>query len=305
MNRLCVNVVELLDDCRRKPTPYKNIAGCDLSYLILVCAHNFRVREKANPKVNELVERFNRLKYPRERILQALFRLWKSRQDEFGDIVAIYQKKLPESIQDIENDAEVEINYRGESLVEKISVSFSFINRLLFDRNDDFFYPESYRRRVRQYYDIKNIPQHLEWSCRFLYALGFLHTLELHKIRTRYGTRNWYDEYANDFCIDHKLQLERIVVSHVYYLHLVVQQHESEFEPAKLNLISNGIIILNCLKKLYELQVGRFTLENQKEYKILNYRKICTDLWNETLRPADVENVFDESKYLEDISHLV
>jgi len=303
LNRQCLNVVELVDECSRNK--FIEITGCDLTYLLLVCLFNYHRRHKNNPSVNDLFNRFRPLQYDPELIRLALFDLWDLRNEEFGQVLSIYQKELPRSHGDIRDDAEVELNYRGDRLVHQVSVSFTFINRLLYDKDNDDFYPQKNKSSIKRYYEIKYLPQHAKWSCKFLYALGFLHSLELHKIRTRYGKVDWFNQYAHDFCIGRDLQLQRIIESHCAFLHTAVGHHRRQEGEEWSTKIREAIGWLTCLSKLYDLQVKYFRPDNAQEKWILDYETLLTDIWGRRADPSDPNRLFSSGKYRKDISPML
>ena len=295
-------MVALLDECRR--SDFKGIAGCDITYLILVCLFNYHDRHESNPAVSDLFERFRHLGYNNDRVRRALFDLWSLRNEEFGHVLSIFQKELPRSARDIRDDAEVELNYRGDRLIKKVSVSFTFINRLLYDKDDDYFYPRRAKAAIRHYYEIRYIAEHTKWTCKFLYGLGFLHSLELHKIRTRYGAADWYNRYAHDFCIDRDLQLQRIIDSHIHFLEKAVQQHGRQEGDAWKRGVLNGIEWLFCLSKLYDMQVKDLRHDNARDKWVLDFDRVLVDIWDKRLDAAHPELIY-AADYRKNIAEML
>jgi len=289
LKKQCVNVVELVKHCW-KEKQYKGITGCDLSYLILVCLHNFNRRYGRNPTFSELKNKFQVLKYSENRIREELFKLWELYKEDFGYIINIYQLKMPEGPTDIKENSEIEINFRGESLIKHISVSFTFINRILFDTRDQDFYDLEKRRAINEksnYYDIYNVVAHSKYTVVFLYRLALLHSLELHKIRSRYNVFNWYDEYASDFCIDKKLQLKRIIRSNTVFINKIIDT--KEIDTYGRNILKLRLKQLDILDRIYDRQVESFTLENLTDTKIINYVKFI----NENIENSDISNDYN------------
>jgi hypothetical protein len=303
LNKQCLNVVELVDECAL--LHFIGITGCDLTYLLLVCLFNYHRRHKNNPLVRDLFSRFRTLQYDPELIRLALFDLWDLRNAEFGQVLSIYQKDLPRTAGDIRDDAEVELNFRGDRLVHKVSVSFTFINRLLYDKNKDDFYPRKDKSNVKRYYEIKYLPQHAKWSCKFLYALGFLHSLELHKIRTRYGKVDWFNQYAYDFCIGRDLQLQRIIDSHCAFLNKAIEHHRKQEGEEWCRKIKEAISWLICLSKMYDLQVKYLRHDNVQEKWVLDYEALLAAVWERRADPSDPSRLFSSSKYRKDISSML
>ena len=304
LNHQSLNLVELLDECRRVHQ-YKGIAGCDLSYLLLVCLYNCHRRHAANPLVSELFARFAPLKYSPEKLRKALFDLWSLRELEFGNVLNIYQKHLPKVSADIRDDAECELNFRGETLIQRVSVSFTFINRLLFDKGHDDFYPIKERRAVDRYYEIGHLPRHAHWSCRFLFDLAFLHSLELHKIRTRYASADWYDRYAHDFCIDHDLQVQRIIDSHCGFLVKAIQYHGAHEGLEWTSGVRWAIDALTTLSGLYDTQLKLLTPESEHQKWVIDFSKIFTSIVANRINMSDVGRIHTLPEYQRDISKLL
>lgn len=303
LHNQCVNVVSLVSFCERNQ--YKNITGCDLTYLILVAIYNFKKRQYRNPSFTELVEKFRVLSYDNAAIKAALFNLWRIRTEDFGHIVTLYQYPMPKQPKDILDNIEVEINYRGESLIKQISITFSFINKLLFDDEDGDYYFSIYRSRVKKYHDVSSIPIHARASIGFFYRLAFLHTLELHKIRTRYMSDDWYAFYVRDFAIDKRLQLVRILRSNVAFLKSVIKARNIGISRDGLEDLRNICEEMQFLESLYENYALSFTVLNVDELQIFDYIKFGKDVFANGLDGYSLDALMKDKKYIYNIKDLL
>ena len=304
INQQCLNVVDLLDNCRKNN--FVGIAGCDLSYLLLVCLYNDKHRGKYHlVRVSELFDRFNRLNYSNDKLREALFNLWATTDQEFGHILNIYQKNLPGAWTDIKDDAELELNYRGDRLIKEVTISFTFINRLLYNKSDDYFYPTRIRNDITHYYDFKHLANHARWSCKFLYRLAFLHSLELHKIRSRYNCNRWTVEYAKDFCINGEFQLIRIIDNHMKFLKKAIDHHAGNEGAEWKNKVEEAITIMDSLQNIYKRQIALLTPETREEKWVFDFETILGKLWVGSITSSDVERVCNDGGYRKDIANLL
>lgn len=301
LDKQCVNVVHLLDKCKTKE--FKNIRGCDLSYLILVCLHNFKTRNLKNPSGTEVLDLFKPLSVKKEEFLIELFKLWELHNYEFGKIINIYQDPLPNHWRDISMDADLEINFRAETLIKQVAISFTFISKLLYDMDDNYFYPVQQKKKIKRYYDLANISQHFDYNVQFLYRLGFLHLLELHKIRTCYNHINWLSRYTSTFCIDKKLQLTRIISRNRRYISNYLDDRVSLSTSIRESLIKN-LGVLNLLDELYLKQVESFTPDNISDTNIINFPLIHSNISEYNRLPA-IEDILSNSANYRNIRNLL
>lgn len=298
----CVNLVRLVQSC--KQMDYMGIAGCDLSYLILVSIYNHKKWPRSRPiKITDIYEKFKLFSDSVDEglIKSNIFELYKLRSQDFGYILNIIQQNIPSSMEEIDDDSTLELTFRGEVLIKTVSVSFTFINRLLYDMEIDSFYDHGSTKIVGSYYDMERMPRHAYNQARFLSEVAFMHTLELHRIRTRINRPDWYDLYLKLFSVDKKLQLQRIIESNIKHLSCVS-------ELSTMPVVFSGdikVIIeyLRTLLSLYLSEVKNFNLDNIADTKILDYKKIFRDYYGNKYKGVSLEDYKNIGFYNIDISN--
>lgn len=296
LQKHCLDLLELVLLAQRHE--YKGIKGCDITYLILVAVHNMTRRNYRNPRFHDVCTWFRPLNCNVDQLREAVFRLWELENADFGYVLSVYQHPLPETWKDIQDGAELELNYRGEALIKRITVSFTFLNRLLFEQEprekDEVFYPIPDRERITRYYDILNIGQHAEFNTKLLFAVAHLHAFELHRIRTAYACVDWSTKYRRDFCIDKTLQLTRAIRASSAFINRVLEQNASELLHTKKESLNWNIAALKILEQLYETQVEYFTDKNIEEKRIIDFRKMYKEMVKTRRIPEDVKQVMED-----------
>jgi hypothetical protein len=203
----------------------------------------------------------------------------------------------------------VELNHRGEALVELVCVSFTYISRLLCNSRDDHYYAGTDRHKINHYYDLRNMGLHSKHNARFLAELAFLHTLELHKIRTAYNCRDWAVQYRDQFSIHKALQLERIVRVNTAFMRRIVEWMEEGDDTRRE--IERNMKYMKKISELYSQQVGKFTPHNIGDTMVLNYERILDDMRDDdslidwTFEQFQQHKEGDRYAYVRDIGHLV
>jgi len=241
-----LNLVSLL----RKSinSKYRDIC-CDLSYLILVNLLNEgRNKIDREIKFGTLVENLNMLRFDTDEIRKEVYNLYCNGSQEFGHIISIsYDEELNDE-SDIGLNTKLSLNFRGRRIVEDIAITFTFINRFLYkEKNKDKTIIDS------SYFESSNYIAYTLENIDFFAQIAFLHTLELVRICKKMKIPNWLNEYKKRFCIQHKLQLERILESNISFIgKLIESRYFNDEEKQKLQ---NCINIMQSLLQLYRRQV--------------------------------------------------
>jgi len=303
LDEQCIDLVKLVYVCNKNN--YKGIAGCDLSYLLLVSIYNYKSKFRhKSPTVKNVFDKFNLFSVnagvDKQLIKSHIFELYKLRSKDFGYILNIIgQSKAPISPSEIDDDAELELTFRGELLIKTVSVSFTFINRLLYNMNSDFYYKKSDAESFGSYYNLENIPRHAFNQARFLSEVAFMHALELHRIRSTINREDWYDKYISLFSVDGKLQLQRIIESNVKFLYSF--NAISSFSYIIRNPVKKIIDWLGILNELYISEVKGFRLDNADNTLILDYRSLFLDYNNDKIEVMSLSE-YKDAGYCIDIS---
>lgn len=222
LNTQCLNLVELYNKC--KSSDFREF-GCDLSYLILVNLYNMN----RIITFRELKENFLILAVNDQNLKEKILELYNSRNKEFGHIISIWADEDIENSNNITDATQIELNYRGRTLIKRVTTKFTFINRLIYDNRRYYEYYDNYFKQ-ESYYDFTNYHNHALNNIRFFSKIARLHTIELIRICRRVNLSNeqWFMEYARRFCVEYKLQLTRILESNIAFLEKIERHIENK-----------------------------------------------------------------------------
>jgi hypothetical protein len=274
-----LNICKIVNLCEIQG--YK-IKGCDLGYLILANLERHKVKGSSTIQINKLLEGLRKLNYTDDEILAKLNELKENDNKDFGGVINIFCEKYNRYI-DIKNINDVvSLNDRGKYLIDKVSISFTFNVKHVYDcgknhnveyleKEDDllpeyqkysFFMKKAKSDDLFTFYDYDGYGELLLNSI-YLYArIAKLHCRELIKICRYYNKSEWYSEYKNDFCINDKLQLIRILDSACF--HFDSLSTNKQFNDDEKHVISNAKKIVELMKILYEHQIEQITVTTRK-----------------------------------------
>ncbi len=283
----CLNLIEVFEKCELK----FYAVGCDLNYLILVNLLNYkRLNNDDSITLSQLAKNLRKIGYEKENIRENVFYLYNLRYEPLGEAITIIAKNEIRKAKDLTDNTKIEINFRGECLVKYISVSFTFINRILFFAS---YYEDKKNIPVNDYYNFRNYFLHVKNSVLFLGRIAKLHMIELRRIYDKYNNKeDWLIEYKKQFCMGkegtYKLQLERIIDSNCRFL----KNLNAFITSPRLN---SYIDILNKLKRLYQEEIKQFNISN------LEFKKLDKVIRKLVENPNLINYDFNSREYKDNI----
>lgn len=265
----CLNIVRNIQNSIRK-----NYLGmnCDLGYLILSYLYNALEEGGKDVYADNIIYELTSIGFDEEQIRKKIFDLYRFGEKGFGHIVNISSDFEIKNENDIISETLISINYRGICLLKYIIISFTFINRLLFN-TDEYFD----KKLIEKYYDFDSFIIHTKNNIVFYAKVAFLHSLELLCISLRMNNANWLRTYKEKFGVynikksKYLLHLERIIISSKEKFLITIKIIFKQKNEKNYKLMIRYIEILDKLYLLYKKQIS--LIEN-KNYKIYNFENI-------------------------------
>ena len=265
----CLNLTCLKSDFYLKPSVE---SGCDLNYLILTNLFNNAISERVTTiTFKQLIDNFSILSFSEEHIKEQLYELYSYKGKHFGHIVSIINDEIVNSINDINDNTKISVNFRGKSLVEPISRTFTFINRMQY-KTSDYEMKDKVLEIPGKYYALKSYRYHSINHLKLIADIATIHNVELCQIAKKINKPNWLSIYMRKFGVNGQLQLERIIPSTRKFLEAIASRLEDSDDSI---LISEYCAILDCFNKIYSKATKDITPSTDFFY---DYPKILTHL---------------------------
>ena len=144
-------------------------------------------------KLEEIIDGFRPFRVKSDDIKEEILKLYQIRYTEFGHIINIWNDEEISGLKSLKNETKLEINFRGMRLIKNVAISFTFINRLLFDHRVYEYYGNEFPEK--EYYEIHNYLTHLKNNVIFFCDIAKLHTIELIRISKKLNEKyekEWY-----------------------------------------------------------------------------------------------------------------
>jgi|GEM_PF-4040267 len=274
-----LNIVKILRESERQG--YRPI-GCDLSYLILTNLYKETIsedgREIKTVSIGELVENLGVLGFEGQEVKEKILILYNNKNKDFGHIIYISNDELVDGINSLSDEMKISLNYRGRCLVREISITFTFLNKII---HNSGFGSSAVSADEMVYHEFASYLDHGFENLGLMYRIAYLHALELIRISkcmTSYGDR-WLTKYKNMFCVEGELQLVRMINSHLAFLENIVRFYDGDKKKQAFGLIAK----YKLLKNLYIDDTESINFET---HDIYNYKKI----WK-AVRQLEAEDV--------------